>query len=136
MGPLKLDASAPGFEKDFSSFLGRNRDTDDNVDRIVAEIVANVRARGDAALLEYTRKFDKVETDVKGLRLTDAERRTAAAQVPPAQRAALEFAAKRIEAFHRELLPKDVDFTDHSGTRLGARYRPLVSLCWAPTCNR
>ena len=128
MGPLKLDASAPGFEKDFSSFLGRNRDTDDNVDRIVAEIVADVRARGDAALLEYTRKFDKVETDVKGLRLTDAERRTAAAQVPPAQRAALEFAAKRIEAFHRELLPKDVDFTDHSGTRLGARYRPLDSV--------
>jgi len=128
MGPIRLDAAAPGFEKDFASFLGRNRDTDENVDRVVAEIVADVRARGDAALVEYTRKFDKVETDAKGLRITDAERRTAAAQVPAAQREALEFAAKRIEAFHRELLPTDIDFVDYSGTRLGARYRPLDSV--------
>ncbi len=106
MGPLNLDASAPGFERDFAAFLARNRDTDENVDRIVADIVADVRKRGDAALLEYTRKFDKVETDAKGLRLTDAERRTAAARVPAAQREALEFAAKRIEDFHRALLPR------------------------------
>jgi len=128
MGPLELDATAATFEKDFAAFLGRNRDTDENVDRIAAEIVADVRKRGDAALVEYTRTFDKVETDAKGLRLGDAERRIAAAQVPAAQRAALEFAARRIEAFHRELLPKDVDFTDYSGTRLGARYRPLDSV--------
>lgn len=127
-GPLRLDASAAGFEKDFAAFLGRNRDTDENVDRIVGEIVADVRKRGDAAVVDYTRKFDKVDTTAAGLRLSDAERRTAAAQVPAAQRNALEFAAKRIEDFHRELLPKDVDFTDHSGTRLGARYRPLESV--------
>ena len=123
--PLRLDASAPGFEKEFSAFLGRNRDTDENVDRVVGEIVADVRARGDAALVEYTRKFDKVETDAAGLRLSDSERKAAAAKVPAAQRKALVFAAKRIEAFHRALLPKDVDFTDSTGTRLGARYRPI-----------
>jgi histidinol dehydrogenase len=127
-GPLKLDAAAPGFEAAFAAFLGRNRDTDEDVDRIVAEIVAEVRARGDAALVDYTRKLDRVETDAKGLRVTDAERRAAAAKVPPEQRTALEFAAKRIEDFHRVLLPKDVDFVDHSGTRLGARYRPLDSV--------
>jgi histidinol dehydrogenase len=127
-GPLRLDAAAPDFEAAFGAFLGRNRDTDENVDRVVAEIVAEVRARGDAALLDYTRRFDRLETDAKGLRITDAERRAAAAAVPPEQRTALEFAAKRIEDFHRALLPKDVDFVDHSGTRLGARHRPLDSV--------
>ena len=125
MPPLRLDASAPGFEKDFSAFLGRNRDTDENVDRVVAEIVADVRARGDAALIDYTKKFDRFESDAAGLRIGEAERAEAAAKVPPAERDALAFAAKRIEAFHRALLPKDVDFTDSTGTRLGARYRPV-----------
>ena len=128
MPPKRLDAAAPGFEKDFSTFLGRNRDTDENVDRVVADIIADVRARGDAAVVEYTKKFDKLDTDASGLRLSDAERRAAAAKVPPAQREALAFAARRIEAFHRALLPKDVDFTDATGTRLGARYRPLDSV--------
>jgi histidinol dehydrogenase len=126
--PLRLDASAPGFEADFASFLGRNRDADENVDRVVAEIIADVRARGDAAVVDYTRKFDKVETDAAGLRISDAERHAAAEKVPPAQREALSFAARRIEAFHRELLPHDVDFTDYTGTRLGARYRPIASV--------
>jgi histidinol dehydrogenase len=123
--PLRLDASAPGFEQDFSAFLGRNRDTDENVDRVVADIIADVRARGDAAVVDYTRRFDRFDTDAAGLRISDAERRAAAAKVPAAQREALEFAAKRIENFHRELLPQDVDFTDYTGTRLGARYRPI-----------
>jgi histidinol dehydrogenase len=126
--PERLDASAPGFEKEFSAFLGRNRDTDENVDRIAADIVADVRARGDAAVVEYTRKFDKVDTDAAGLRISDDERQAAAAKVPAAQREALAFAAQRIEAFHRASLPKDVDFTDATGTRLGARYRPLESV--------
>ena len=128
MPPKRLDASAPGFEREFSAFLGRNRDTDENVDRIAADIVADVRARGDAALVEYTRKFDKVDTDAAGLRISDAERQAAAAKVAAAQREALAFAAQRIEAFHRASLPKDVDFTDATGTRLGARYRPLESV--------
>lgn len=126
--PLRLDASAPGFEREFSAFLGRNRDTDENVDRIVADIVADVRKRGDAALLEYTRKFDRVDTDAGGLRISASERTAAAARVPAAQREALAFAASRIEAFHRALLPRDVEFTDATGTRLGARYRPLDSV--------
>jgi len=126
--PLRLDASAPGFDKDFAAFLARNRDADQDVDRVVAEIIADVRARGDAAVLEYTRKFDRVETDAKGLRIADGERRAAAEKVPAAQREALSFAAKRIETFHRELMPQDVDFTDYTGTRLGARYRPIDSV--------
>jgi len=126
--PLRLDASAPGFERDFSVFLGRNRDTDENVDRIVGDIVADVRARGDAALVDYTRKFDKLDTDANGLRVSDAERRTAAARATAAQREALALASRRIEAFHRALLPKDVEFTDETGTRLGARYRPIDSV--------
>lgn len=123
--PLRLDASAPGFEKEFSAFLGRNRDTDENVDRVVAGIVADVRARGDAAVVDYTARFDWAGITAANMRISDAERDAAAAQVPAAQREALIFAAARIEAFHRALMPKDVDFTDSTGTRLGARYRPV-----------
>jgi histidinol dehydrogenase len=126
--PLRLDVSAPGFERDFQAFLGRNRDTDENVDRVVGDIIADVRARGDAAVLEYTKKFDRFDIDVNGLRVSDADREEAAAKVPTGQREALVFAARRIEAFHRALLPKDVDFTDATGTRLGARYRPIDSV--------
>ncbi|WP_395711120.1 histidinol dehydrogenase [Reyranella sp.] len=124
-GPLRLDAAAPDFEARFHAFLERNRDADENVDRVAADIIADVRARGDVALIEYTRKFDKVDLVPAGLCVTDAERRAAAAQVSAAQRDALEFAARRIETFHRETLPRDVAFTDATGTRLGARYRPL-----------
>jgi histidinol dehydrogenase len=123
--PLRLDASAPGFESEFSAFLGRNRDTDENVDRVVAGIVADVRARGDAAVVDYTARFDWAGVTAANMRISDVERDAAAAQVPAAQREALIFAAKRIEAFHRALMPKDVDFTDATGTRLGARYRPV-----------
>jgi histidinol dehydrogenase len=126
--PLRLDASAPGFDKDFAAFLARNRDADQDVDRVVADIIADVRARGDAAVVDYTRKFDRAEIDASGLRIADAERRAAADTVPAAQREALAFAAKRIENFHRELMPQDVDFTDYTGTRLGARYRPIDSV--------
>ncbi len=124
-GPLRLEASAPGFDREFSAFLGRNRDTDENVDRIVGDIVADVRRRGDAAVVDYTRKFDWPDLQPGQLRIGDDERREAAARVPSAQREALIFAARRIEAFHRALLPRDVDFTDETGTRLGARYRPV-----------
>lgn len=128
MPPRKLDAAAPGFERDFTTFLGRNREADENVDRTVAEIVADVRRRGDAALIDYTRRFDRVDVaSAAGLRIPDAERHAAAATVPAAQRDAIAFAARRIEAFHRALMPKDVDFTDATGTRLGARYRPVDS---------
>ncbi len=123
--PLRLDASAPGFEKEFSAFLGRNRDTDENVDRVVAGIVADVRARGDAAVVDYTARFDWAGITAANMRISDAERDEVAAKVPAAQREALIFAARRIEAFHRALMPKDVDFTDATGTRLGARYRPV-----------
>ena len=123
--PLRLDASAPGFEKEFSAFLGRNRDTDENVDRVVAGIVADVRARGDAAVVDYTARFDWAGITAANMRISDAERDAAAAKVPAAQREALIFAARRIEVFHRALMPKDVDFTDSTGTRLGARYRPV-----------
>jgi histidinol dehydrogenase len=98
-GPLRLDASAPGFEKEFSAFLGRNRDTDENVDRVVADIVAAVRARGDAALVEYTRKFDKVDTDAADC-IFDAG---AGAAAILAQRDALIFAAQRIEPSSRDV---------------------------------
>jgi histidinol dehydrogenase len=124
-GPIRLDASTSSFEKEFSAFLGRNRDTDEDVDRVVADIIADVRRRGDAAVLDYTRRFDWPDLQADDLRITENERDEAAAMVPQVQREALEFAARRIEVFHRALLPTGVSFTDATGTRLGARYRPV-----------
>ena len=104
MGPLRLDASAPGFEKDFSAFLGRNRDTDENVDRIVADIIADVRARGDAAVLEYTKKFDKVDIEFSNdllLEIDNSQVHTEVSQFIIAGRAQVVAALSFIEAhFH------------------------------------
>ena len=71
---------------------------------------------------------DPIDVDAAGLRISESERDAAAAKVPAAQRDALMFAAARIETFHRALLPKDIEFTDSTGTRLGARYRPIDSV--------
>ncbi|QQS13464.1 MAG: histidinol dehydrogenase [Rhodospirillales bacterium] len=123
--PLRLDADAADFEARFAAFLAKDRDSGADVDGVVRDIVADVRARGDAAVVEYTRRFDRIDVTAATLRIPDAEIDAAAARAPAAQRAAIEFAAARIEAYHRRLLPVDVDFTDDAGVRLGARFTPI-----------
>ena len=124
--PLRLDARTASFAREFAAFLARTRSADEDVDRTAGAIVEDVRARGDAALLDYTRRFDRLDlADAQALRLPVAERDALAARAEPRAREALAFAAARIEAFHRATLPVDVDFTDATGTRLGARYRPI-----------
>jgi histidinol dehydrogenase len=124
-GPLRLDADAPDFDARFSAFLDRDRDSGVDVDAVVREIVSDVRQRGDAAVVEYTRRFDHIAVTAETLRLDAAEIERAASQVSPDERAAIEFAAARIEAYHRKLLPADIEFTDADGVRLGARFTPL-----------
>jgi histidinol dehydrogenase len=122
---LRLDATAADFEARFAAFLAQDRDSGVDVDAVVRDIVAEVRRRGDAAVVEYTNRFDRVAITPAMLRLTDADIDRAASLVPPEQRAAIEFAAARIEAYHRRLLPTDLDFVDDAGVRLGARYTAL-----------
>jgi histidinol dehydrogenase len=91
----------------------------------VRDIVADVRRRGDQAVVEYTNRFDNIAATPQTLRLGDDEIDRAAAQVSADERAAIGFAAARIDAWHRKLLPADIDFIDAAGVRLGARFTPL-----------
>ncbi len=125
--PLRLDSAAPGFARDFAALLDLKRELAEDVDAVVAAILDDVKKRGDEAVIEYTGRFDK-------LNLTPATMRVAAAEISQAKRScaadtlqALRFAAERIEDFHRRQLPPDVDYTDKTGVRLGARWRALAS---------
>ena len=122
---IRLNASAPGFEADFAALLDQARETTARVDAVVREIIADVRARGDAALCEYTERFDGVAVAPGGLRVSAAEIEAAAAGTAPELADALELAAERIEAFHRLQMPSDVATTDAAGVRLGMRWNAL-----------
>jgi len=124
---ITLKTHDPGFEAAFAALLGAKRETDADVDEAVAAIIADVAARGDAALVDYTKHFDRVTLTANTLRLSPNEIAEAAARAPDETVAALRLAAERIESFHRKQLPQGIDYTDASGVRLGMRWRPLAS---------
>lgn len=120
-GPRVLDTSDPGFEAAFAALLDGARADAPDVGGVVAGIVADVRARGDGALVELTRRFDRC--DVAGrIRVSEAEIDAAVAAVPPAERNALELAAERIRAYHSRQIPEDASWTDEVGASLGWRW--------------
>ena len=122
--PLRLSASDSGFEKAFADYISRGRETASDVNGVVSDIIGDVRARGDAAVVDYTRKFDRL--DVSGGLRIDPELIAAAREACKADEiAALEFAAARIRAFHEHQLPQGFSFTDAEGVRLGARWTPV-----------
>src|SRR6202167_5817175 len=116
---IRLTTSDPGFSAAFDGLLHQARDTVEQVDRPVAAIIAEIRARGDAALIDYTARFDHLTLSPATLRITAAESDAASAPLPADQRAALNLAAPRIEAFHRAQLPADLRLTDAAGLTLG-----------------
>jgi histidinol dehydrogenase len=121
----RLDTREAGFEAAFRALLDDARETTARVDGAVAAIIAEVRARGDSALLDYTARFDRwTPASPAALRVTEAELEAAAASVPAAQREALELAARRIEAFHRAQLPRDLE-REEGGIRTGMRWGAL-----------
>jgi histidinol dehydrogenase len=120
-----ISTATPAFEAAFEALLSQARETVEHVDRPVAAIIAEIRARGDAALIDYTAQFDHVTLSPATLRITAAEIDAAVAAVPPDQRAALDLAATRIEAFHRAQIPADLRLTDAAGLTLGMRWTPL-----------
>ena len=123
--PQFLDATAPDFEAAFVALLSAKREDSPDVDHIVAQIIADVRARGDAAVLELTAKFDRLTLDASQLAITAAEVDAACEQVDPAVRDALELAAKRISAYHARQMPEDAQWTDEVGATLGWRWTPV-----------
>ena len=125
--PHRLDARAPGFEAAFEAFLAVQRGAEADVARVVDGILADLRARGDSALIENTERFDRIRLTPETLRISRDEIAEAAARCPPAVVAALELAARRIEAYHRRQLPEDLDYTDPVGLRLGHRWTPVAA---------
>jgi len=122
-----LSTRAAGFETDFRQLLDAKREAAADVDAVVAAIIEDVAQRGDAALIEYTRRFDGVDLTASGLRLTGREIAESAAAASPETVAALQLAAERIEDFHRRQMPAPIDYVDALGVRLAARWRPVAA---------
>jgi histidinol dehydrogenase len=126
--PIRLDSRAPDFAARFRAFLATKREASSDVEAAVREIIAEVVARGDAALIELTRKFDRVDLGQIGLKVTADEIDTAYAACDRRALDALALARDRIEAYHRRQLPKDERFTDALGVELGARWTAIESV--------
>jgi len=124
----RLDARAPGFARDFAALISAKRETEEDVAQAVRAIIADVRARGDAALVELTAKFDRVTLAAETLRVTAKEMAEAEAQCPAETLKALDVAARRIEDYHRRQIPKDETYTDDIGAKLGWRWTALDSV--------
>lgn len=122
---VRLDTSDPGFEAAFQVLLQGARETTARVDGPVAAILADVRARGDDALVEATARFDRVTLTAATLRVPADEIDAAVAGIPEELAAALDLAAGRIEAFHRMQMPRDLETTDAAGLTLGLRWTAL-----------
>lgn len=123
--PLRLVAGARGFAAAFAALVASARETMDRVDAVAAAIVEDVGRRGDAALFDYTRRFDGVAAGRSGLRISARAVDAAWREIPAGARKALEIAAARIEDFHRRQLPGDAAWTDGAGLRLGWRWTPV-----------
>src|SRR5215470_15594762 len=126
--PIRLDAKAADFAARFKAFLGSKREASADVGEAVAKIIADVIARGDAALSEYTRKFDGFDPDKTGLRVKPEEIEAAARACDRDTLAALQLARDRIEAYHRRQMPRDERFTDPIGVELGARWSAIEAV--------
>ncbi|WP_420394345.1 histidinol dehydrogenase [Acuticoccus sp.] len=121
----RLDASASGFDAAFAELLGDQRELSEDVGAAVAAILAAVRQRGDAALVEYTQRFDGLNLTEAPMGITAEEVARARAEVAPEVIEALHFARDRIAAFHERQRPQDVRHTDATGATLGWRWTAL-----------
>ncbi|HEX3983288.1 MAG TPA: histidinol dehydrogenase [Acidisoma sp.] len=121
----RLSTRDVDFDAAFAALLAQARETTETVGREVEAIIAAVRAEGDAALCDYTSRFDRVTMTADWLAVTPAEVAAAKAEVPGPLLEALDLAAVRIEAFHKAQLPQDLAMTDAAGYRLGMRWTPL-----------
>jgi histidinol dehydrogenase len=125
--PVTLNTCDAGFETAFAALLAGKRESAADVDAAVAAIITEVATRGDAALIEYTSRFDRIELTPEALRLSLGEIAAGADAAPTETVAALRLAAERIESFHRRQLPAAIDYVDAAGVRLGLRWRPVAA---------
>lgn len=123
--PRRLDASAHNFEQAFRALLGLKRESDPDVAEIVADIIDDVRRRGDEALFEYTSRFDRIDLSAETVRVRPQEILEARESVSGEALNALRVAAERIRVFHEKQKPEDLRFTDAAGVVLGYRWTPI-----------
>jgi histidinol dehydrogenase len=126
--PAFLNSADPGFARAFEDLLGSKRESSAEVGDTVAGIIADVRKRGDAALIELTGKFDKLSLTPQTLRFSEDEIETAYAAVSPKVRSALELAHRRITSHHQKQMPADTSYTDEIGVTLGARWTAIEAV--------
>ncbi len=123
--PTFLNTRDADFETRFTALLGQKREDSPDVDATVAALIADVRARGDRAVLELTAKFDRLELTAAGMAFSEAEIDAEIAKVAPEDRAALELAAERIRDYHARQVPEDALWVEPTGATLGWRWTPV-----------
>jgi histidinol dehydrogenase len=126
--PIRLDSRTSDFAERFSAFLASKRETQFDVEASARAIIADVIARGDSALVELTRQFDRVDLDRAGIKVTAEEIEVAHAACERRALDALSLACDRIEAYHRRQLPADDRFTDALGVELGHRWTAIEAV--------
>src|SRR5688572_3560782 len=126
--PLRLDSRSADFAARFAAFLATKRETAEDVEQTVRGIIADVRKNGDRALIELTRKFDRIDLGAQGLRVSADEVARAEATCDRGALDALTLARDRIEAYHRRQVPKDERFTDPLGVELGHRWSAIEAV--------
>ena len=123
--PVYLNATDPEFEAQFTALLGAKREDAPDVDEAVAGIISDVRARGEAAVIEYTEKFDRLHLTPDTIRFSEAEIDALIDQVPAGEREALDLAAERIRTYHARQMPEDASWEEDTGAMLGWRWTPV-----------
>jgi histidinol dehydrogenase len=124
--PRRLASTQPDFESRLRALLAFESAQDPQVEAAVADILADVKRRGDAAVLDYTRRFDRLESaSMRSLEVSPERLQGALERLPTTQRDALEHAAERIRAFHRRQLQDSWSYREADGTELGQRVTPL-----------
>jgi histidinol dehydrogenase len=121
----RLNSADKGFEAAFVSLLAAKRETNEDITAAVKSILDDVRVRGDDAVIELTRRFDRFDVNIEDLRIESDEVDRAVGQCEPELMKALELAARRIEDFHKRQLPDDLDYVDEAGLRLGYRWSAI-----------
>ena len=123
--PVKFSTRDADFEARFEELLGAKREVQEDLNNAVTAILNDVKARGDAAVLDYTKRWDRLDITADAMAFTEREIAAAVAQCDAETLDALKLAAARIEAFHRTQPIESSLFTDPAGVRLGARWTPV-----------
>ena len=125
---IRLDTRSDDFAQKFRAFLDTKRQASADVESAVRDIIADVAARGDRALKDFTLRFDRLDLDKAGIKVTPREIEAARKSCSRAALDALQFARDRIEAFHRRQRPQDDRFTDPLGVELGSRWTAIEAV--------